>query len=59
MALKTKAYLYAMDEVIFFKIKNRAVLETQVTGEQVSFVDILNRAVAKEVKGFKPLIQKK
>ncbi len=56
---KQKSYNYKIDEDIFFAIKNRATLETQVSGKQVAFIDILNRAILKEVKSFKPLIQKK
>ena len=55
----TKNYNYSIDKDIFFAIKTRATLETQTTGKQVTFKDILDRAIQKEVKGFKPLIKSK
>ena len=56
--MATKNYNWAMENDTFFAIKNRATLETQVTGKQVTFKDILDRAITKEVKGFKPLVKK-
>ena len=52
---KEKRYLYKIEVDTLNKLKSRALLETIDRGTNVYIKDIIDRAIEKEIKNFKPL----